>query len=185
MEQSKRLCVYSWNNFLSSATFCGIYLPIECKISIEAFRSVPRRDCALWNSATAAAAIFPLPASAPLCWWFSGQVVHRVGTMSPSTGRAQYYAGKRIKDGHIFQFSNQCEGALNPFLLCKKHITCYSRGVSSINTLPMGSIFSFNSYWTQHGLYVLNDGTVQCNHLHKKLHHSGFTKRLCKSGSRM
>lgn len=31
-----------------------------------------------------------------------------------------------IKDGHIFQFSNQCEGASNPFLLCKKHITCYS-----------------------------------------------------------
>lgn len=40
-----------------------------------------------------------------------------------------FYAARErlhIKDGHIFQFSNQCEGALNPFLLCKKHITCYS-----------------------------------------------------------
>lgn len=59
--------VCAWNCFLPSARLCGLYLPIECKISIEAFRSVPRRDCALWNSATAAAAIFPLPTSTPLC----------------------------------------------------------------------------------------------------------------------
>lgn len=40
-----------------------------------------------------------------------------------------FYAARErlyIKDGHIFPFSNQCDGALNPFLLCKKHITCYS-----------------------------------------------------------
>lgn len=36
------------------------HLPIECKISIEAFRSVLMRDWALWNSTTAAVAIFPI-----------------------------------------------------------------------------------------------------------------------------
>lgn len=44
-------------------------LPIECKISIDAFRSVLIRDWALWNSTTAAAAIFPiqnLPTHKPL-----------------------------------------------------------------------------------------------------------------------
>lgn len=36
------------------------HLPIECRISIEAFRSVLMRDWALWNSTTAAVAIFPI-----------------------------------------------------------------------------------------------------------------------------
>lgn len=73
--------VCAWNYFLPSARLCGLYLPIECKISIEAFRSVPRRDCALWNSATAAAAIFPLPTSTPLCpFVFRSGCSHRRNT---------------------------------------------------------------------------------------------------------
>lgn len=51
VKQSKWL---KWHN-----RRCIIHLPIACRISIDASRSVLMRDWALWNSTTAAAAILP------------------------------------------------------------------------------------------------------------------------------
>lgn len=53
----------SYSNITSTPTSAAS--PIECKMSIEASRSVLRRDWALWNSTTAAAAIFPIQTHSP------------------------------------------------------------------------------------------------------------------------